>query len=458
MRICMLIMLTFAVVGACFAQVPIVGANDATLGDVAGTETLVTVVLKAGDGQVKDANLRIMEIGDTHFAVMSQEGIRYAYLFSAVKEIRVQGGEIKTRPFQVDENRALTEDEKRIIQRAVERAQEIFDTTNKQRLKMIAAELIATEKPDAGRPYLQRLASGNDLQTALYASSALFMTGHEEPDIGVIRDGLRSGNLMLRAYAAQVAGVYKAQELESFLLEMIDDRSSELSAPAAMALAYMGNRDIIPSLLRMIEAHDELKGESAVIALSRLGGEDVVEQMKIMLKDAKGQAIFRMARVLFNLGDPLGKKMLLKEISQVPTHAFTAAIMAAPEGDYEATNYLREFLKRRQDPTPMNVTRRAAAACALIKGGDASGISILQELLHSDKPENKKVVCQQIAVLGRRRLLPLVQSAMEDSDPDIALLGCQAVLSATKADYHQRLIDSPQKALENTLYQLGFKL
>ncbi|MEA3366227.1 MAG: hypothetical protein U9Q79_11365, partial [Candidatus Hydrogenedentes bacterium] len=126
-------------------DIPITGVEGATLEDLAGTPTLVTIVIKGRDAE--DPNLQITELGPNYLSVLNPDtGDRHAYLFEDVEEIRVQGGKLEAKIFQRDAERALTQAQEGLLNRAIRQAAEVFQKENQnQPLKMDAAMIIASQ-------------------------------------------------------------------------------------------------------------------------------------------------------------------------------------------------------------------------------------------------------------------------------------------------------------------------
>ena len=267
----------------------------------------------------------------------------------------------------------------------------------------------------------------------------------------MVAQGLGGGNFALRAVAAEIAGLLgqegllgdRADLIELALSKMLQDRSAELSGPAARALARLDNRDAIPTLQGMIMENNDLKGEAAVFALSRLGGPGIVDQMKLTLETATRLPRYRVIRVLCELRDRTGMELLREETMDIPALAPEAALILARDRDWEAMQFLRQRLTGRFDKTEKLLLNRGKAAAALIAGGDPVAMSVLQELLRSeDMPSVQTSVCDLIANLGDRRLLPITQSAIESMNPLVALAGCQAAVATADEDFRRRLRES----------------
>jgi HEAT repeat protein len=446
MRKIILVVVVGLMGGAVFADEmpPVANGAGVTLRDLVGTPKLVTVVLK--ESGAMDHNLRVADIGPNSFAVLSPNNERTAYLFSSVAEIRLQDGKVETKKFTVDETRSLKVEEQKVVERAFDRAREIFEASNAdQGIKMRAAVLLALSGKKEARDHLWRLATSNELETRLDAALCLYLVGEKEVAPTLVAQGLQSGNRKTRAKAARLAGLVGDKASIPLLAGMVQDRAGDLAGPAARALARLEYREMLPVLTRMILERDEEKGRAAVFALSRLGGPDVIQRVKKELEGTPemSQVRYRLVVVLYKLGDPLGKQLLAGEMMEVKTLAEGAALFLAREGDFRAMQYLSERLKRRYDQTEeAPLVLRANAAAALIEGGDPTAISHLQELLRSDKPAVKKAVCMVIAETGKRKLIPITQSAIENANPDVALHACSAAIGIARPEFRERLLEA----------------
>lgn len=437
MRMTCLILLALFCLGVATAEAPppIVGGGDATIYDIAGTSTLVTVKVKSTGAL--DKNLRILDVHEdrSEFSVLSEDNEPGAFMFSDVQEIHVQGGKVEVKKILYDESQTLRAEDQKVVKRAFSRAREIYGTSdNKQSVKIRAAMLLALNREEEAREYLQKLAAANDLETALQATYNLYLAGQTEADTTLLTKGLNSGNRRIRALAAVLTGLFKDQANVAFLNQMIQDRSADLAAPAARALGILGNRDCIPALLRMLTELNEEKGEAAVYALTRLGGQDIAQQMKLKYPSAIGETRFRIARVLYSLGDPMGRELLQNEFMQVPTLAPQAAMLLAAEGDWAAMQLLRDRLARRFDPLDEILKSRADAALALIAGGENAPTAVLQDLLRSEKNAVRVYVCLKIAKANDRQLLAITQPCIESSENPVALTASNAAISLADPD------------------------
>jgi HEAT repeat protein len=440
MRIAGILSLSILIAAVAAGQgVRVSGAPGTTLQELVNTPTLVTVVLK-GSGAT-DANLRIIDVQPAYFTFLTEDGDRGSYRNDAVEEVRIQGGQVEKSKLQLPQGATLRAEDLKIIDRVKGRIRELYDgASENQELKIRAAALLAVNGEIDAREYLQQLVEVNEIKTQLAAALALYVVGGEIND-KVIRAGLEHGNRAVRAQAATLAGLLGYRAAIPTLNTMLQDRAAELSSPAARALARLGVRDAIPKFLEMLTTLNEERAAAAVDALTRLGGEDVIEQLKLLLSQTDGQARYRVVQTLYNLGDPLGRKELTATFNDQPTIRPEAALLLAKAGDWKGQQYLRERLGRRENPTDANLAFRAQNVAALLQGGDPSVVSVFQELLREGSIEVKKKVFDQIAEIGDRNLLTILQSSVESTDPETALGACNAALSIALPDYRQRTAD-----------------
>lgn len=425
-----------------WAQVPVVGGQGARLNDIAGTDTLVTVVLK-GSGAT-DANLKVQEVRDNILSVKSESGQLNHYLLSDIQEIRIQGSVMTVKRLDPLVDRGLTPDQQQVTNRAITRANEIFNAAaGNQPLRMWAAEVLAVggndEQRQAALEYLDTLASGNDLRTALDAAHHLVLAGAPPSTSELVSQGLESGDRIVRASAARLAGLTQDPSGKAQLHQMLRDRASDIAVPAIDALAWLGDREIIPTLLSLVTERNEDKANAAADALIALGGDDVITAMKGKLASSEGRARFRVVRVLHALGDPTGAKLMREEMLHVPSLEFESATILARQGDPVAMQILRDRLAQRYDPYPEVLAHRAEATAALIESGDRTNVSVFQELLRLGVPEIDLIVLRLIGQLELRSLLPVTQPAIENTDPMVAVAASQAAVSLAHADYRVRL-------------------
>lgn len=408
---------------------------------LAGSPTLVTIILKATGA--KDANVRIKEVREKDFTVITEKGDEFPYSFDDVQEVRVQGGKVEKTPLQLIKGATLRPEDQKIVDRAWARAREVFGASNdNQERKLRAAVLLCLHKEEDAQKYLKDLSVSNELQVRLDTALAMYLVG-DKPAEALLREGLESGNRNARTRATTLSGFVGYHDSIPLLKVMLEDRSAELSTPAARALARLGDREIIPKLIDMLSESDERRFKAAVFALSRLGGADIVEQMKLALKqNPEPQIRYRIALVLHEMKDPMGSKILQETMAAVPTLQPEAALLLAREKDWESEQFLRARLARRENPTPENLMYRARNAASMYLGGEPSALAVFQELLRSDNAKVKKLVFELVTEINDRKLLTVFQSSLENVDNDIALDACEACISLAVPGFQQRLVES----------------
>jgi hypothetical protein len=430
--------------------------NQQALAPLVGTDTLVTVVLTAGGAQ--DANLRIVEAAPSYFAFITANGERQAYPYTLVKEIRVQRDRVPVRKLVLSTGLALRGAEQEVISRALDRAREIFQSTSdNQSAKMNAAALMAADGDEAGKTYLQQLADTNNLDVALEAAANLYLAG-EPVSATLIDRALASGNRKHRVQGARLAGYSQNAAAIPVLRVMLADRSADLSAPAVRALGRLHDEASVPQMVDALAGLNEIKGEAAVFALSHIGGPQVAERVKQSLNQAKGLVWLRHVRVLANIGDPLGKQLLKQEALRIPGLDREAALLLAPHDDWDASEFLRQQLKARNDPNQENLTYKAHAAAALVAANYPPAVSELGRLLRiqegdvfalgANAPAVKRdtvrsvriTAANSVATLGYPNLMTILQTPIESLDVDVALAACQAALAIADAQFRERLV------------------
>ncbi len=438
------ILLTLAITlcGMVSAQnVRVTGAPGATLEDIAGTPTLVTIILKGSGAQ--DPNLKILELHDTHLSVEKPAGGRAAYIYDMIQEVLVQDGKIDQVPFELSNSRALSDKDQSILDNTIFRLRDIFDASHaNQDIRIRAAYLLTITEDESVGGYLpDLLEKSTDDRTRYTVALAMHLAGMFNND-NLVTSWLNNDNRQIRIGAIRLAGLTNVRSAIPALMRLVSQRAAEISAPAAMALARLESREVIPELLSMIEDQNSSKADAAVFGLIRLGGEEITEQMKIKIRGADTIEKYRMALVLYELGDPLGRKLLSQIFREVPTIAAQAALVLAKDGDERASQFLRTRLGRREDRNLKNLFFRAQNAAALIEGGDPAQISTLQELLREENTFLRNQVCALITALGQRKHITIVQKVIESNNVVDALNGCAVVIALTHPDFHERWLEA----------------
>lgn len=435
LTVCLLgLISTVAVAGS----VPVTGAPNATLQSLVGSPTMVTVVLK--DSGAEDPNLHVTGITDTYFTVNTPKGDRIPYLFDLVQEVRVQGGTIEKAKLDLSNTRALRAEDQQILSDAWNRAAEIYKVSNDdQDRKIHAAILMSLGGNEDAKTYLKQLTEANDLKLAVSATFALYLVGEDVPE-KIVKDGLRSGNRIIRGHAATLAGVTNYTDAVPNLIKMSQDRVADYGPASVLALARMGQRSILPNLLSMVRELNVDRALAAVHAIEILGGSEVPEQLEYIIGESKGMERFHALLALDALDPAAAKPKLLETMKDVPTLAPEAALVLAKTGDWEATQLLRSRLDRREDATDENLIFRARMAASLFLGGDPAALAIFQEILRYDNVPPKLEVFRLMVEIGDRRAFPMIQSSILSSNTDVALGACTCATALADAAYRDRLL------------------
>lgn len=413
--------------------VPVSGGN---LSAIAGSPTLVTVVLQGG---AKDPNLKVIEVQSTLIIFSNDSGDRISYRKADIEKIEVQGEMVEKRPAFESSTVALRAEDQAIVDQASNRVAELFQgSKDNQELRIWAAGNMGFNGNEEAVEYLNSLANANNMQTRLDAAQGLYLAGKPLPE-GLIREGLASNNRNLKAQTAMLAGLFRNEEATPELMAMLSDRSAQFSAPAAVALARLGNREIISQLLDLLGSTIDEKYQAGVSALIILGGDDVAEAVKYRIEETDGLERFRLIYILHELGDPEGRKLLIEVFNDQLTIKPEAALILAADEYWDAIQYLQTRLKRREDPTMANLVYRARAAHAILMSGDRSAIHVFQSLLRHDSVDIKGVVLDLIADLADRSLLKLVQPLIRNYDEPLSLKACNTVLAIASPEYRERL-------------------
>ncbi|MCK5860929.1 MAG: HEAT repeat domain-containing protein [Candidatus Hydrogenedentes bacterium] len=437
-RIFMVMALFLVAVISVHAEIQILGSDRAvSLNQIVGTPTLLTITFK--DSGARDSNLKLLEVYDDRIIVLSNRGDTIPYLMDTIESITLQDGTVERRHMQKMGGHVLRAEHQRVVDRAWVRIRETYNNSaDNQELRIHAAVCLALINDEEAHNYLRQLAESNDIITQLEAAGALYLAGDTIPK-NLLQQGLESGNRNARAMAASLAGLIGYESCIEYLNALFRDRAVQLSAPATRALARLGQKRIIPRTMEMLQELNEKKGEAAIFALTKLADEQVLEQLKFKLLETEGMMRFRFVRILYNLKDPQGQENLKHVFKNYPTLTPTVALLLSRENDWDATQYLRTRLSRRENPTISNLKYRAETAQALLFSGDPSAMAVFQELLRRDEPEVYNHVFELMTELGNPRLITLLQPGVETIDQDFAFGACQTVVALAKDPFRERL-------------------
>lgn len=445
------------------AQLKIIGPEGVTIEDLIREETYVTFVLTSGARLTNTRITRVHEETSTTEATITflkVDDKPSAFTVSAVREIRVQDERLAQRRRRAL-GASLSNDELKIVGQATQRALEIFAASKgNQDIRMSAALVLAAsthEKKSDSLRYLQGLAGGNDVPTAMAATTLLYLAGIPA-DREVIQAGFESGNRQAKASAARLAGLTNNTAFLPQLRTMLHDPTIETFPSAAKAIGRMGDRSGLPELYGAMRALTEVKGEAAVFALSRMGGEEVHQKMLEMLEETKGVEWFRVLRVLYALEDNRAKKLMKEVALGQPAYQRTAALLLAADQVWEGTLFLRNYLEKAEDPNLKNLVFKAKVAETLFMAGDIQAKNLLQELVNT-RPNTiytkgrttdmdfkirtaTEVQLNALVLIentGSRNLLSLLVGPVESANPLVAVNACMAAVAIGNPEFGDRL-------------------
>lgn len=430
---------------------PVTGVDNVRLRNLAGTQTMVTVVLEYAvesneSGVVteemreaRDSNLRILSVQSDRMIVLTEDNDELPYLFNMVKEVQVQGGKVEKRALLLRRD-VLSAADQEVVQRAQNRVKEIFEGSSaKQNMKMKAAVLLALDGNEDAKKYLEQLSNSSELRTELQAGFALYLAG-EEVEERLMSEGLESGSRLAKSQACTLSGLYNYSNATSFIKTMLADRQSEISSPASRALARMGDREVIEHLYSVLGDSNAERADAAVWGLIALGGDDIIQQMEMRTATAEGNESFRIAKVLYALKKEEGKRLLREVYTEYPTLKQEVAYILAQDKDYDTENYLRSRLSERMNETESTMVMRAKIAGSLIASGDPQAKAIYQEILRGDIMAAKKQVLHDITKMGSSQLLNVIQSSIENVDTELSLMAATAAIAISDSEFRARLL------------------
>lgn len=409
-----------------------------SLNELLNSDNLVTVILK--DSGAKDVNLQLKEVYPQYLVFESEKEDRVTYRLDQISEIVVQTDKKPKPAIQLGPGVSLRSEDRLTVERAWSRMDEIFKSSeSNQDLKVECATLLVLHGSQEATDYLQKLLDANEITTQLVAARGMFLSGNQIPS-ALLRSGLEHGNRNVRIQATILSGLVGYRDGIPLLMNMLQDRSGEISGPAARALAFLGAREIVPKLLEMLTSPNEEKSESAVFSLVLLGGDDIREQVKQLIPQLDGMAKYRAVKTIFYLKDPDGKTLLTQLYEEQITLRPEIALILAKSQDWNAQQFLRNRLTRRENPTDANFIYRAKAITALYQGGDPTVLPQYQELMREGSANVRKEICKLIFKVGDKNLLKILPSSIENREMEVAFEACRAAVGVTLPEYRERYI------------------
>lgn len=434
------VLLSFLVMSICWlgfaGEVDISISGASSLKEIMDGNKLVTVVLKGTNA--KDVNLKLIEIHEDYLVFQTDIDDRITYTCDQIAQIIVQSGRQEKPVIRIAPGVTLRTEDRVTVERAWSRLEEIFKSSDaNQDLKVECAALLVCHGSKEAEDYLLQLLDSNEITTQYASASALYLAGRQIPP-ALIRTGLEHGNRAIRIKASILSGLLEYRDGIPSLMNMLQDRSGDISGPSARALAMLGVKDILPKLFEFLSSPNEEKAESAVYALVTLDGEDVKSQLKQLLPRFETMATFRAGKVLLYLRDRDGRTILSSLFEDKPTLRPEIALLLAKEQDWVSQQYLRERLNRRENPTDVNLIYRGRALSALYEGGDPTVLPMYQELFRESSANVKKEICKLIMKIRDKNLLKILPPVIESKESDVAFEASRAAVCVTLPEYVER--------------------
>lgn len=160
--------------------------------------------------------------------------------------------------------------------------------------------------------------TGGELQTELETCKAIYLAGMEVPE-QVLRQGLDSGNRLVKGAAAELSGLTKFNEAGPLLVRLAQDRAWKFPRPRAAPLRVLGNRDIIPLLISDFNERNDEKAAAVEWSLLRLGGKDIASSSSCASRRRPGQRALPHLLPAIPPARLRGKRLLIDVMRQMPT-------------------------------------------------------------------------------------------------------------------------------------------
>ena len=440
-------------VASAAAQVPLHGAGGRTLSQLAGTDTLITVVLKAG---ARDVNLKVVDVSSDYISLQAPTGERTAYTFSSIAEIRVQDDRVD----RAARRAGPALHDPALMSRAGERIYDIFiKAPPDDPIKLQAAAVYAASGNTDAYNFLQTLSQNPDVPTAVVANLHFYVAGGEASSEKALR-GMEHGNRNVKVQAARLAGLTGDTALADEIAVLLRDPSADIFPNAARSAGHLGAEAAIPGLITGIQSLSHEKAEASAFALVKLGGEQVTSAMKTLADADTGYDWFRALKVLYALGDDTaGNTLATQAMKSVVFGAEAAVLLARAEQNWDAVLFLRDALKKPINNTYENLARQADMAVALFEAGQPTAKSQIQGLFNvaprdiitrgRDRRSPEQVV-EDVAIYtamligrsGHPDLLSMLMPIIEDQNPRVALAACQAAFAIANPAFRERMLSA----------------
>ena len=213
-------------------------------------------------------------------------------------------------------------------------------------------------------------------------------------DEAALLNDLREGNSKARLAAAQRLGRIGSASAVPGLARSLYDLRSDVRLAAAEALGVIGAPAAVAPLSRALESKEWRMRRAAADALGKISDPGVIEPLAGALADKEGAVTTVAAVALGRIGAPAVPAVTKLLAHQTPEARAAAAYALGRIGDDSGIPPLRPRL---DDDAP---AARLAAADALGKLGDAESASRIAQMLSDADPDVVKGVHKPLTALG----------------------------------------------------------
>jgi HEAT repeat protein len=196
---------------------------------------------------------------------------------------------------------------------------------------------------------------------------------------------------------------------------LLDDPPGDLRWPAVQALGAMEGEEAIRLWSGLLLDGDGNVRRTAVAALGRLGARERLADLRLRLRDDDADARAAAAGAVARLGDRSAVPQLIEDLEDSST-AYAAADALATLEAREAIHDLVRVAETSTDTT-------ALAACrALMKLDPSRAEPTLLRLFQSREPYVRDGAANELALLGRAEVIPVIVQQLEPSYRGISVI------------------------------------
>jgi HEAT repeat protein len=284
------------------------------------------------------------------------------------------------------------------------------------------------------------LAAADSNDPLLLANTIEAMKPYAEGIRPVVRRGLVADNRGVRFVAAMVAGQLKLHETTDLLEPLLLDEHDSVRAAAMYAKKQLGEKVDLSPLAVMLESNSaEVKGNAAYV-LGELGEASAVP----MLSQAMGKGLLRESGTRARIVDMQIAEAMVKLGAEDRLAGIRASLFAPAEqaeiialacqicgnlDDRTAAPDLHNLALRTSDRMmPPEVRMSAALALAKMDAMKLSPWTVPMEYWQDERPELRAQAAVTLGAMGRRDVLPILESLLHDPDPLVRVASAGGIL------------------------------